>query len=217
MHTMSCAERVISTLYFLTGKGMNHYPHSCDRSTIKALISDYFNEVQSDDKNNHRNEGKVIIIKINTRNHLKTRIKHIVAASLACYIRIWVKVNNLKINTLFNNILYKQKIWHGIKFDGWQYFVEITKFNSPIANSVVFYYTLWPWIAKFNFIKVIRYWFCQIFLQPYFLLIRYTISESVSLGDVDESRWKYAYAKITTFIITKFTYIVELPVLPDSM
>ena len=40
------------------------------------------------------------------------------------------------------DIPYKQKIWHGIKFGSWQFFVEITKFISPIANSVVFYYTM---------------------------------------------------------------------------
>ena len=37
--------------------------------------------------------------------------------------------------------MYKQKIQHGTKFGGWRFFVEIAKFNSPIANSVVFYYT----------------------------------------------------------------------------
>ena len=72
---MSHAERVISTLNLLTGEGMNHYPDSCGRSATEALISDYFKEVQSDDENNHRSEGKAINIKINTRNHSKTTCK----------------------------------------------------------------------------------------------------------------------------------------------
>ena len=38
---------------------------------------------------------------------------------------------------------YKQKIWHGIKFGGWQFF-EITKFISLITNLLVFYYTIQP-------------------------------------------------------------------------
>ena len=100
---MSSVESVISTLNFLTGKGMNHYPDSCDRSAIEALVSDYLNEVQSDGKNNHRNKDKTSIVKINTRNHSKTCIKLNVAELLACC-EILVKVNNVKINTLFNNI-----------------------------------------------------------------------------------------------------------------
>ena len=47
-------------------------------------------------------------------------------------------------NGTFRNVQYKQKIWHGIKFGGWRLFVEITKYNSPIANLMVFYYTMWP-------------------------------------------------------------------------
>ena len=63
---------------------MNYYPDSCDRSAIEALISDYLNDVSSDDENNHRNEGKAIIIKVNAKNHSKIHIKLIVAELLAC-------------------------------------------------------------------------------------------------------------------------------------
>ena len=66
---MSSAERVLSALIFLTGEGVNHFPDGCDGSAIEALITDYFNEGQSDDDSgdeiNHRNEGKLIKIKIN--------------------------------------------------------------------------------------------------------------------------------------------------------
>ena len=59
---MTSAERVISALNFLTGKGVNHCPDSCDASDIEALITDYFNEDPSDDASNdegdHRNESK---------------------------------------------------------------------------------------------------------------------------------------------------------------
>ena len=69
-HSMlSGAQRVLSAINFLTGEGVSHYPDSCDGSTIEALISEYLNKVQSDDENSHRNEGKAITIKINTRNH----------------------------------------------------------------------------------------------------------------------------------------------------
>ena len=74
---MSSAKRVISTLNFLTGEEMNHCYDNCDRSATEELIYDYVNEVQSDDKNNYRNEGKANTIKINTRNHSKTRIKFV--------------------------------------------------------------------------------------------------------------------------------------------
>ena len=66
MHTMLSAERVPSALNFLTHEGVNHYPDGCDGCTIEALISNYLNKCQSDDENNHRNEGKTITIKINT-------------------------------------------------------------------------------------------------------------------------------------------------------
>ena len=50
MRTMSSAEWVLSALNFLIGEGVNHYPDGCDGSVIKALITDYFNEGQSDDE-----------------------------------------------------------------------------------------------------------------------------------------------------------------------
>ena len=37
-------ERVISTLNFLTGEGIDYYPNGCNDSVIKALINDYFND-----------------------------------------------------------------------------------------------------------------------------------------------------------------------------
>ena len=43
-------------------------------SWCEALISDYLNEGESDDENNHRNKGKIITITINTRNHSKMHI-----------------------------------------------------------------------------------------------------------------------------------------------
>ena len=62
MCAMSSAEKILSALSFLTGKKVNHYPDGWDRSTIEALITDYFNEGhsddESDDESNHRNEGK---------------------------------------------------------------------------------------------------------------------------------------------------------------
>ena len=47
---MSSAQRVLSTLNFFTGEGVNHYPDGCDRSAIEALVSDYLNKGHSNDK-----------------------------------------------------------------------------------------------------------------------------------------------------------------------
>ena len=54
---MTSAERVISALNFLTGKGVSYCPDVCDSSAFEALISDYINEGPSDDESDHRNEG----------------------------------------------------------------------------------------------------------------------------------------------------------------
>ena len=61
-------------LNFLTGQEVNHYS---DRSTSEALITDYFNEGQSDDENNPGMKVTQSII-INTRNYSKMHIKLIV-------------------------------------------------------------------------------------------------------------------------------------------
>ena len=37
---------------------------------------------------------------------------------------------------------YKQKIWHGFKFGSWQFFLEIAKCLSPIANSLFISYNV---------------------------------------------------------------------------
>jgi len=55
-------DRVLSALNFLTGEGVNYYPHDCDSSAVEALITDYFNDGPSDDEDSddetgHKNEG----------------------------------------------------------------------------------------------------------------------------------------------------------------
>jgi len=71
---MSSTARVLSVLNFLTGEGVNYFPEGCDGSAIEALITDYFNEGQSDDKSDkecdHKNDGKYLYLKYFTNNVL---------------------------------------------------------------------------------------------------------------------------------------------------
>ena len=63
---MSSAERVLrifTQLSYWWFEEVIPCPDSSDRNAIEMLISDYFNDVQSDDKNNHRNEGKKLQLK----------------------------------------------------------------------------------------------------------------------------------------------------------
>ena len=71
---MSSTARVLSALNFLTGEGVNYFPEGCDGSAIEALITDYFNEGQSDDESDeecdHKNDGKYLYLKYFTNNEL---------------------------------------------------------------------------------------------------------------------------------------------------
>ena len=83
---MLSAERVSSALNFLTCEGVNYYPDGCYGCTIEVLISDYLNECQSDDENSHRNEGKIIMIKINTETIQRCIIIKTIIGQLSQYI-----------------------------------------------------------------------------------------------------------------------------------
>jgi len=50
-------DRVLSALNYITGEGVNYYPDSCDSNAIEALITDYFADGPSDNKNGHKNAG----------------------------------------------------------------------------------------------------------------------------------------------------------------
>jgi len=46
--------RVVSTLNFLTGKGIPYHPDGRDNSVLEAIIEDYFN--RNDDKNDYSSD-----------------------------------------------------------------------------------------------------------------------------------------------------------------
>jgi len=48
---------ILSTLNCITGEGINYYPDGCDSNAIEALITDYFVDGPSDNKDGQKNAG----------------------------------------------------------------------------------------------------------------------------------------------------------------